>query len=132
MAVATGESSKVSRSSSTPTARSTKQRSIGSSVTASVVDTSRSSAGSDLPAYPFFVVCISGYEPSLYVGRTYKVIKPERKDGADSFRVVDEEREDYLYPRSWFIPVPLDTASKRKLSHALGRGKTGRERLAKR
>jgi hypothetical protein len=34
-------------------------------------------------------------------------------------RVIDESGEDYLYPRSWFIPIQLEKSAERRLSIAL-------------
>jgi len=42
------------------------------------------------------------YDPLLVVGHVYKVATPEVNDGAEWLRVIDEEGEDYLYPRSYF------------------------------
>jgi hypothetical protein len=53
------------------------------------------------------------------LGKPYKVIRPRRSDGAHHFRIVDEEGEDYLYPRSWFVPIQLEATQKRRLSAAL-------------
>ena len=33
--------------------------------------------------------------------------------------VIDESGEDYLYPRSWFIPIQLERSAERRLSSAL-------------
>ncbi|MEZ4707365.1 MAG: hypothetical protein R3A44_09180 [Caldilineaceae bacterium] len=44
------------------------------------------------------------YDPLLVVGRVYKVAPALPNDGEQFLRVVDEEGEDYLYPRSYFEP----------------------------
>ncbi len=56
----------------------------------------------------------------LHLGKPYKVIKPRKNDRDYNFRVIDEEGEDYLYPRSWFIPIGLKPQQKRKVAAALG------------
>jgi hypothetical protein len=35
------------------------------------------------------------------------VLPPEALDPATMIRVVDESREDYLFPAAWFVAVPL-------------------------
>ena len=54
-------------------------------------------------------MCIdnAGYEGSLYVGKVYQIIKPDRNDRAYDIRVIDEEGEDYLYSVERFVPVEL-------------------------
>ena len=96
-----------------------KQKSTDSSATGSAASSSQSKSEPPLPAYPFYVICVRAYEPSLYVGRTYKVVKPRARDRAYDFRVIDEEREDYIYPRDWFVPIDLPTQHKRRVSRAL-------------
>jgi hypothetical protein len=47
------------------------------------------------------------------------VIRPQKTDRPYQFRVVDEEGEDYLYPREWFAPVQLQARQRRQLASAL-------------
>jgi hypothetical protein len=54
----------------------------------------------------------------LEVGKLYAVLPPERGDGPDDLRVVDESGEDYLYPSSWFVAVDVPEASARALRAA--------------
>jgi hypothetical protein len=72
------------------------------------------------PKYPFYALCVEQGENlvSLQIGKAYKVIRPEKNDPAYFFRVVDEEGEDYLYPREWFVRVELPPSAKRKLAAA--------------
>jgi hypothetical protein len=62
-------------------------------------------------------VCIrhGEYEADLIVGKIYRVLKPQAKDGPAAVRVVDESGEDYLYPREWFVPVDLPLRAKKAL-----------------
>lgn len=62
------------------------------------------------------------YDPLLVVGRIYKVARPDVNDDPASIRVVDEEGEDYLYPRAYFEPYLLDSAevSNEKVTIHLG------------
>ncbi len=61
-----------------------------------------------------------GNEGSLYVGKIYQVIKPEPNDGPHDVRVIDEEREDYLYSREQFVPVELPAKARRIVQEAVG------------
>jgi len=72
-------------------------------------------------SYPFFAICVrnEGYEPTLRLGKSYRVVRPRKHDPPYFLRVVDEEGEDYLYDRDWFIPIDLTTGAKRRLSEAL-------------
>ncbi len=87
---------------------------------------SKGSSGRSVPAsrikptYPFYAICFELSEnlASLQIGKAYGVIRPEKSDPAYFFRVIDEEGEDYLYPREWFVPVELPLSAKRKLAAA--------------
>ena len=56
------------------------------------------------------------YEIDLIVGKIYRVVKPERNDRPSDIRILDESGEDYLYPRSWFVPLNLPLKAKKVLS----------------
>ena len=58
-----------------------------------------------------YVLCINnqGYEASLTLGAIYKVLRNDSDQ--TSFRVIDNEGEDYLYDSSRFKPVKLDELS---------------------
>ena len=64
-----------------------------------------------------FAVCIRNgeYEADLVVGKIYRVVKPEANDRPADIRVLDESGEDYLYPRTWFVPVALPLRVKKAL-----------------
>jgi hypothetical protein len=106
--------------------KSTKRKSTGTNATASAGSSSRSNgrlAVESLPPYPFFALCVDNadgaYDLALRLGKVYKVIRPERNDGDNDFRVIDEEGEDYLYPKSWFVPLGLLPREKRRVAAAL-------------
>jgi len=65
--------------------------------------------------YPFFALCVDnrGCEGSLWIGKVYRVVKPEPNDGATNLRVIDEEGEDYLYSAQQFVPIDLPPRAKR-------------------
>ncbi len=64
-----------------------------------------------------FAVCIQHGEDDgdLIVGKIYRVVKPKRNDRSSDIRVLDESREDYLYPREWFVPVELPLKARKIL-----------------
>jgi hypothetical protein len=56
-----------------------------------------------------FAVCVRNdeYEESLELRKIYEVLDDPVAAEHDMIRVIDEEGEDYLYPRSWFLPIEL-------------------------
>lgn len=56
-----------------------------------------------------FAICInnSGYPDDLKVRVVYQILPDESAAESNFVRVVDETREDYLYPASYFIPIEV-------------------------
>jgi hypothetical protein len=56
-----------------------------------------------------FAVCIrnDGYEESLEPRKIYEVLEDSKASQHGMVRIVDEESEDYLYPKEWFLPIQL-------------------------
>jgi hypothetical protein len=56
-----------------------------------------------------FAVCIRNdeYEVSIELRKIYEVLEDTFAEEHNMIRVIDEEREDYLYPRDWFLPLDL-------------------------
>ena len=56
-----------------------------------------------------FAVCIrnEGYEESLEPRKIYEILEDAKGDQHGMIRVIDEEGEDYLYPKGWFLPIQL-------------------------
>ena len=56
-----------------------------------------------------FAVCVknAGYEESLELRKIYEVLEDAVAAKRDLVRVIDEEGEDYLYPREWFLTIEL-------------------------
>ena len=56
-----------------------------------------------------FAVCIRNeeYEESLELRKIYEVLDDSNAAKHNMIRVIDEEGEDYLYPRDWFLPIDL-------------------------
>ena len=72
--------------------------------------------------YPYAAICVvnKGNEASLEIGKAYRVIKPLPNDPAQRIRVIDEEREDYLYLAEWFVSVELTGSRKKRVIEAVG------------
>ena len=56
-----------------------------------------------------FAVCIQneGYEESLEPRKIYEILEDSKAGQHGMIRVIDEEGEDYLYPKEWFLPIQL-------------------------
>jgi hypothetical protein len=56
-----------------------------------------------------FAVCVRNddHEESLELRKIYEVLEDLTAARHDMIRVIDEEGEDYLYPRDWFLPIDL-------------------------
>jgi hypothetical protein len=67
-----------------------------------------------------FVVCVdnSGYKASLEPRKLYQVVPDPAAEKHGQVRVVDESGEDYLYPASFFLSVPLPTKIAAKVAKA--------------
>jgi len=66
------------------------------------------------------VVCVKnkGYRASLEVRKVYKVLPDAEGEKHGLLRVIDEDREDYLYPRDYFVPIAVGASPARTLSPA--------------
>jgi primosomal protein N' len=56
-----------------------------------------------------FAVCVRNeeHEESLELRKIYEVLEDRTAAKHNMIRVIDEEGEDYLYPRDWFLPIQL-------------------------
>ena len=56
-----------------------------------------------------FAVCVRNeeYEESLELRKIYEVLDDTKAAKHNMIRVIDEEGEDYLYPKDWFLPIDL-------------------------
>ncbi len=54
-----------------------------------------------------FAICVQNddYEGMLELRKIYEVLEDASAAARDYVRVIDESGEDYLYPKSWFLPV---------------------------
>ena len=70
------------------------------------------------PQLSRYYVCLlnKGQEVSLTPGRLYKRIPDKRGEEMGYVRVIDDTKEDYLFPLSLFAPVDLPARATRVLS----------------
>jgi hypothetical protein len=56
---------------------------------------------------PFYLLCVRnrGYRASLELRKVYRQIADAWADSHKLVRIVDESREDYLYPRHYFVSI---------------------------
>ena len=59
-----------------------------------------------------FAVCIKneGAEESLDLRKIYEILEDPAAEKRNFVRVIDEEGEDYLYPKAWFLALELPHA----------------------
>ena len=67
-----------------------------------------------------FVICINNgeYAGTLELRKVYEVLEDVSAESRNYARIIDESGEDYLYPKSWFVPVAVP-ASIEELLHDL-------------
>jgi len=67
-----------------------------------------------------FVVCINNanYHASLELHKIYRMIPDEDADAEGDIRIIDESREEYLYPASYFAPINVPRAVEESLRRA--------------
>ena len=63
---------------------------------------------------PRYVICVrSGtYRASLEPRKVYQVLEDPSAEAESLLRVVDESGEDYLFPRTLFVPIELPIKAK--------------------
>ena len=61
-----------------------------------------------------FAICVQneGYPASLELWKVYRVLRDEKAAQHDLIRIVDESGEDYLYDKTWFVPIKLPAAAR--------------------
>jgi hypothetical protein len=67
-----------------------------------------------------FLLCINdgGHPESLERRKFYEVVDDPSAVAEKMVRVIDESGEDYLYPRTCFVEVPLSSSVERQLRSA--------------
>jgi hypothetical protein len=71
--------------------------------------------------HPRFAVCIKnvGYLASLELRKLYQVVDDPDAEIDGMLRVIDESGEDYLFPSSMFMIVPLPASVEEAVLHAV-------------
>lgn len=65
---------------------------------------------------PHFAICVNTDDPDLLTPRSvYEVVPDESAATSNYVRVIDNEGEDYLYPKDYFVFVELPQTVQRKL-----------------
>lgn len=63
-----------------------------------------------------FVLCIENRDAEdLEKGKVYRLLPDAAARNDGLFRIVDESGEDYLYPKSYFVPLDLPTRARKAL-----------------
>lgn len=63
-----------------------------------------------------FAICIfSGVDLLLTTRKIYQVLPDEKAERSDYIRIIDDEGEDYLYPKKYFVFVPFPQDIERAL-----------------
>ena len=67
---------------------------------------------------PRFAICIKndGYPDDLRVRTVYQVLPDESASRSNYIRVIDETREDYLYPADFFVFVEVSPEAAKSLT----------------
>jgi hypothetical protein len=62
-----------------------------------------------MSAAKHFVICSNDgeYAGTLELRKVYEVLEDPSAEARDYARIIDESGEDYLYPKSWFVPVAV-------------------------
>lgn len=67
-----------------------------------------------------FAICIfSGEDALLTPRKIYQVLPDESAARSDFIRVIDDEGEDYLYPKKYFVFVPIPREVEKALLQAV-------------
>jgi hypothetical protein len=74
---------------------------------------------------PQFVVCVKnkGYAASLELSKVYEALCDRSAEEVNTIRVIDESGEDYLYPKSYFVPVHVPQSGKKAVRRAASSGR---------
>ncbi len=69
---------------------------------------------------PRWVVCVknTGYPASLELRKLYAVLPDPDAERHRLLRAVDEDGEDYLYPRDYFVAIEVPAAAGKAISVA--------------
>jgi len=67
-----------------------------------------------------FAICIFADEDLLLTPhKIYQVLPDEKAERSDFIRIIDDEGEDYLYPKKYFVFVPFPSEIEEALLQAV-------------
>ena len=66
-----------------------------------------------------YVLCISNekYPVSLEARKIYQCVPDTQAEAHGQIRVIDESREDYLYPQGFFLAIEIPEEATRAFAH---------------
>ncbi len=69
------------------------------------------------------VLCVENgsYPASLQLLKVYRTLPDAEAQRHKMIRVIDEEGEDYLYPKDYFVRIELSSAARKRFAEALER-----------
>ena len=59
-----------------------------------------------------------GYPASLELLKVYRSLPDPEAERHKMIRVIDEDGEDYLYPKDWFVKIELKPAARKRFAEA--------------
>ena len=67
-----------------------------------------------------YAVCIKNddYAASLELRKLYQIVPDKNSSALGLIRIIDESKEDYLYPADYFLPIKLSPAIKKAVQLA--------------
>ena len=67
-----------------------------------------------------FVLCVENKPnpESLRLLKVYRTLPDPEAERHKMIRVIDEEGEDYLYPKDWFVKIELKPAARKRFTEA--------------
>jgi hypothetical protein len=70
---------------------------------------------------PRFVVCVKNktHPASLELRKLYRVVSDPEAERHGLLRIVDEDRDDYLYPAKYFVPVTVRATAANAIARAV-------------
>jgi len=66
-----------------------------------------------------YVLCVSNkkYPDLLEARKIYQCLPDPQAEAHGQIRVIDESREDYLYPQGFFLPIEIPEEATRAFAH---------------
>lgn len=67
-----------------------------------------------------YAICIKNeeYEVALEIRKLYEIVPDFDADKTGQIRIIDESGDDYLYPKRFFLPIPLPEAVEELVARA--------------